>query len=106
MSSSGRYRVVGVLPESALADVRPGTVFERMAFDLRARVLLEAVPGGFVVRHEGFKKIGWEWRETDEARHSYDAEEWDLACRYFNSLLLSPGYRGTSRFDLIPSAGE
>src|SRR5260221_13519161 len=62
MSGAGRYRVVGVLPESALADVRPGTVFERMAFDLRARVLLEAVPGGFVVRHEGFKKIGWEWR--------------------------------------------
>ncbi len=57
MSGAGRYRVVGVLPESALADVRPGTVFERMAFDLRARVLLEAVPGGFVVRHEGFKKI-------------------------------------------------
>lgn len=106
MSSAPRYRVRGVLPESALADASPGTVFERTAFDLRARVLLEAVPEGFVVRHEGFKKMAWEWRETEEARRTYDAEEWDLACRYFNSLLLSPGYRGTSRVDLIPAAGD
>jgi hypothetical protein len=104
--SAGYFRVDGPLPESALAEPAPGTVFVRMAFDMRARALLERVPGGFVVRHEGFKRPSWVWRETEVARRAYGASEATLACRYFNSLLLSPGYQGTARVYSVAAEGE
>ncbi len=97
--SSVTFRVRGALAESALADARVGTVFVRDAFDLRSRAVLEVGDAGFVVRHEGFKKMSWTWRETPDVRRTYDAEESHLACRYFNSLLLSPGYLGPTRID-------
>ena len=93
------FRVRGALPESALAEAAPGTAFVRTAFDQRSRAFLEVGPVGFTVRHEGFKKTQWGWREAPEVRRAYDDEEADLACRYFNSLLLSPGYLGPTRVD-------
>jgi|SRR5712692_4916038 len=99
MTTASNFRVRGALPESALAEASVGTAFVRDAFDLRSRAILEVVAGGFTVRHEGFKKVTWSWRETTEARRTYDDEEADLACRYFNSLLLSPGYQGPARID-------
>ena len=99
-SAALRYRVRGPLSESAVTAAPVGTSFVRTAFDQRSRATLDVVPAGFVVRHEGFKKGAWAWVETAEARRTYDGEESDLACRYFNALLLSPGYLGPVRVDL------
>ena len=87
------------MAESALAEVGPGTVFVRASFDQRARATLEVTADGFMVRHEGFNKQPWAWEETPEVRRIYDAEQADVACRYFNSLLLSPGYLGPVRLE-------
>ena len=95
-----RYRVRGPLPAETVANSESGTLFVRTSFDQRSRAVLEVSDAGYLVRHEGFKNAYWEWRETVNIRRSFGPGEGAAACRYFNSLALSPGYQGPVRVDL------
>ncbi len=100
MTTELRYRVRGPLPEETAANAESGTVFVRYSFDQRSRAFLEVSDEGYLVRHEGFKSAYWEWRETANIRRFFPPGEGGAACRYFNSLALSPGYQGPVRVDL------
>ena len=100
MTTELRYRVRGPLPAETVANAESGTVFVRTSFDQRSRALLAVSDEGYLVRHEGFKNAYWEWRETVNIRRSFEPGQGAAACRYFNSLALSPGYQGPVRVDL------
>jgi hypothetical protein len=55
---------------------------------------LEHTASGYLVRHEAFRTGYWEWRETTNIRREFGPDAAAAACRYFNSLSLSPGYLG------------
>ena len=100
MTTEPRYRVRGPLPVETVANAESGTVFVRTSFDQCSRAFLEVGDERYLVRHEGFKKAYWAWRETPEIRRVFGPGEGTAACRYFNSLALSPGYQGPARVDL------
>ena len=100
MTSELRYRVRGPLAVDVARNAEPGTVFTRTSYDGRSRAFLEVSDEGYLVHHEGFKTAYWEWRETEDVRRSFKSEDGEAACQYFNSLVLSPGYRGPVRLDL------
>ena len=89
-----RYRVRGPLHEEVVANAESDTVFVRTSFDQSSRAFLAVSEDGYVIRFEGFKKAFWEWRDERSVRRTFGPGEAAAACRYFNSLALSPGYRG------------
>src|SRR5919202_2918925 len=97
MTSELRYRVRGPLDEELAENAESGTVFERVSFDHRSRAFLEVSDDGYCVWFEGFKNAWWTWQEVPEVRRTFGTTEAAAACRYFNSLALSPGYRGPAR---------
>ena len=100
MTTELRYRVRGPLPEETAVNAESGTVFVRNSYDRRSRAFLVVSDEGYRVWHEGFKSAYWEWRETPHIRRSFAPGEGAAACRYFNSLALSPGYQGPARVEL------
>jgi hypothetical protein len=94
-SSPGqRFRVRGRLASDKVLESQPGIVFVRTSYDQRSRSVLERTEHGYQVRHEAFRTGYWEWRETTNIRREFSADQGEAACRYFNSLSLSPGYLG------------
>jgi hypothetical protein len=100
MTTELRYRVRGPLPRDAAENAESGTVFVRTSFDHRSRAYLEVSDVGYMVRFEAFKRAWWQWAEDPDVRREFAAGEGALAGRYFNSLALSPGYRGPVNIEL------
>jgi hypothetical protein len=94
------YRVRGPLALDAAENAESGTVFVRTSFDHLSRAYLEVSDVGYVVRFEAFKRAWWQWSEEADVRRAFAAGEGALAGRYFNSLALSPGYRGPVSIEL------
>jgi hypothetical protein len=100
MTTELRYRVRGPLSPDTAENAESGTVFVRTSFDHRSRAFLEVIDEGYVVRFEAFKRAWWQWAEDVDVRREFGAGEGALAGRYFNSLALSPGYRGPVNLEL------
>jgi hypothetical protein len=100
-----RFRVRGPLAPEAVVAAKPGTTFVRTSFDHRSRAFLEVGDEGYLVRYEGFRKTPWEWAEALDVRRAFPASAGETACRYFNSLALSPGYVGPARLEVESDAG-
>jgi hypothetical protein len=104
-TSGRRFRVRGPLTTDAVVNAKPGTTFVRTSFDHRSRAFLEVGDEGYLVRYEGFKKVPWEWAEVLDVRRIFQVDAGKAACRYFNSLALSPGYLGPARLEVESDAG-
>ena len=103
-TSKHRYRVRGPMPTDAVVNAKPGTTFVRTSFDHRSRAVLEVGELGYLVRYQAFRKTSWEWAETPHVRRAFAPNAGEAACRYFNSLALSPGYKGSIGLDLESEA--
>lgn len=106
MTTELRYRVRGPLDRATVHNAESGTLFVRTGFDQRTRAYLVVTDDGFDVRFEAFKRAYWEWQDVPVIHRSFPAGQSAAACRYFNSLALSPGYKGPALVELErPAAG-
>lgn len=98
-ASGPRYRVWGPLPEEVALRAEQGAVFVRRSYDGLGRAVLVVGDQGYLVRYEALKRRTWQWRETGDVRREFGPGQVAAACRYFNSIALSPGYIGQPRVE-------